>query len=142
MEALIWFWLAAALIFIIIEIFAPGFIFACFVVGSLAGAATAFFAPESYLTQGAVFAVVSIILIPATRPLAAKITKEAPIQSNMDGLIENIGVVKKAVSEVKGLIKVEGQVWQARSEQDIEPGKKVKILSVDGTKLNVKEITE
>lgn len=142
MEALLWFWLAAALIFVIVEIFAPGFIFACFVVGSLAGAATAFFAPESYLTQGGVFAVVSLLLIPMTRPLVAKVTKEAPIKSNMDGLIENIGVVKKVVSDLNGLIKVDGQIWQARSDKEIEPGRKVKILSVDGTKLNVQEIVE
>lgn len=142
METLLWFWLAAALIFVMIEIFAPGFIFACFVVGSLAGAATAFFAPDSYLIQGTVFAVVSIILIPATRPLVARITKKSPILSNMDGLIENIGIVKKTVSEVKGLIKIDGQIWQARSEKEIEPGRKVKILSVDGTKMNVREIVE
>jgi membrane protein implicated in regulation of membrane protease activity len=138
MEPVVWVWLALAIIFIVIEIFAPGFIFACFVVGSVAGGVTALFT-DSYIVQGLVFAVVSLGLIPLTRPLAAKITKTPPIISNVDGLVGRVAVVKNEVSETAGQIIVDDQVWQARSESIIAIDTKVKILSVEGAKLKVEK---
>ncbi len=138
MDKVVWVWLAAAVIFIVVEIFAPGFVFACFVVGAIAAGITALFT-DSLVIQGAVFAVVSLILIPLTRPLANKITKPSPVLSNVDGLIDKIGVVKKEVSETAGQILVDGQVWQARAETTIAVDEKVKVLSVEGNKLNVEK---
>jgi len=138
MDPAIWVWLAAAIIFVMLEIFTPGFIFACFVVGAVGGAVTSVFT-DSYIIQCAVFAVVSIALIPLTRPLARKITKPSPVISNVDGLIGKIGTVTKEVSDMAGQIVVDDQVWQARAETVIPPDKKVKIVAVEGAKLKVTE---
>lgn len=138
MSVSIWVWLAAAILFIIIEIFAPGFIFACFVVGSIAAGVTAAFT-DSLIAQGAVFAVVSIGLIPVTRPLANKITKPSPVTSNVDGLIGKTGVVKKEVSDVGGQILIDGQIWQARADKIIPVDSKVKVTRVEGAKFFVEE---
>lgn len=138
MEMAIWVWLALAFIFVIIEVFAPGFIFACFVAGSIAGGITSLFS-ESLVLQAVIFAVVSLILIPLTRPLAAKITKPSPVDSNVDALIGQTGIVKKVVSSVEGQITVDNQVWQARCDNEISVGKKIKVLEVNGTKLLVEE---
>ncbi|MCK5124804.1 MAG: NfeD family protein [candidate division Zixibacteria bacterium] len=134
----VWVWLAAAILFVVIEIFAPGFIFACFVIGSIAAGVTTVFT-DSLLIQGAVFAVVSIGLIPVTRPLANKITKPSPIISNVDGFIGKIGIVKKEVSEVHGQILIEGQIWQARAENTFPIDAKVKVIKVEGAKFFVEE---
>jgi membrane protein implicated in regulation of membrane protease activity len=138
MEKIVWVWLAAAVIFIVVEIFAPGFIFACFVVGSIAAGITALFT-DSYLIQGAVFAVVSLVLIPLTRPLANKITKPSPELSNVDRLIGRTGHVKNEVSETAGQVVVDGQVWQARAKNVIAVDRKIKVLSIEGARLNVEE---
>ena len=138
MEKVAWVWLAAAVIFIVIEIFAPGFIFACFVVGSIAAGITALFT-DSYVIQGIVFAVVSLILIPLTRPLANKITKPSPVLSNVDGLIGKAGYVKKEVSETAGQIEIEGQVWQSRAKNVVAKGQKVRVVSIEGNRLFVEE---
>lgn len=138
MSVSIWVWLAAAILFVIIEIFAPGFIFACFVVGSIAAGVTAAFT-DSLITQGAVFAVVSIGLIPITRPLANKITKPSPATSNVDRLIGKTGVVKKEVSELAGQILIDGQIWQARAEKTIPTESKVKVTRIEGAKFFVEE---
>lgn len=138
MEKAVWVWLAAAIVFVALEIFTPAFIFACFVVGALAAGATTFIT-DSLVIQGLVFAVVSIILIPLTRPLAKKITKPSPVITNVDGLIGKTGYVKKEVSDTAGQVIVDDQVWQARSEKVIPVDKKVKILSVAGAKLKVEE---
>ncbi len=138
MDKAVWVWLAAAIVFVALEIFTPAFIFACFVVGALAAGVTTFIT-DSFVIQGAVFAVVSIILIPLTRPLARKITKPSPVTSNVDGFIGKFGYVKNEVSDTAGQITVDDQVWQARSDKVIAAGKKVKILSVAGAKLKVEE---
>ena len=139
MDKAVWVWVAAAIVFVALEIFTPAFIFACFVVGALAAGATTFFT-DSFVIQGLVFAVVSIILIPLTRPLARKITKPSPVTSNVDGFIGKFGYVKKEVSDKAGQILIEDQVWQARSEKTIAVDKKVKIISVEGAKLKVEEV--
>lgn len=139
MQTVVWVWLAAALIFVVIEIFAPGFIFACFVVGAIAAGATALIS-DSYVLQGAVFAVVSIVLIPLTRPLANKITKPSPVTSNVGGLVGKVGYVKNAVTDTSGQVVVDDQVWQARADTRIPADRKVKVLSVNGAKLKVEEI--
>jgi len=139
MQTVVWVWLAAALIFVVIEIFAPGFIFACFVVGAIAAGATALIS-DSYVLQGAVFAVISIVLIPLTRPLANRITKPSPVLSNVGGLIGKIGYVKNEVTDTSGQVVVDDQVWQARSDTMIPADRKIKVLSVEGAKLKVEEI--
>ncbi len=138
MEPVFFVWLALAVIFIIFEIFAPGFIFACFVVGAAAAGITSLVV-DSYVLQGAVFAVVSLVLIPLTRPLAARITKPSPVASNMDALIGKTGQVKKEVSPQGGQVVVDDQVWQARAETTIPIDHMVTIVASEGTKLKVKE---
>lgn len=135
----LWIWLAAALIFVVMEVFTPGFIFACFVAGAIAAGVTSLIT-DSYIIQGAVFAVVSVGLIPLTRGLASRITKPAPVLSNVDGLIGKIGIVKNDVSATAGQIVVDDQVWQARSETDVAVGAKVRIRSIEGAKVIVEKM--
>lgn len=139
MYTALWVWLAAALIFVVLEVFTPGFIFACFVVGSVAAGVTSLLT-DSYLIQGAVFGVVSLVLIPLTRRFAAKITKPAPVATNMDALIGKTAVVKNEVSSTAGQVVVDDQVWQARGETTIAVGDRVRILSVEGAKVKVQRI--
>jgi membrane protein implicated in regulation of membrane protease activity len=139
MSTALWIWLALAVIFVILEIFAPGFIFACFVAGSVAAGLTSLIT-DSYIIQGIVFAVVSLIIIYLTRPLAQKITRPSPVNSNVDALIGRVGIVKNDVSMMEGQVTVDEQVWQARSEIEIAAGKKIKVLAVEGAKLRVEEI--
>ena len=116
MPTMFWLWLAAAVIFLIIEIGTPVLVFACFVVGSAGAAVTATFYPESYLLQGGVFAVISMILIPLTRPLARRVTRHASKQKvNVDAMVGQTGIVIRQIipSEDAGQVRVEGQVWRA-----------------------------
>ena len=138
MSPAIWVWLALAIIFVVIEIYAPGFIFACFVIGAIGAGITALLT-DAYIVQIIVFAVVSVILIPLTRPLAAKITKPSPVLSNVDGLVGKVGYVKNEVTDTAGQIIIEDQVWQARSKTPITVNKKVRIVGVEGARLNVEE---
>lgn len=138
MPTIFWLWLAAAVIFLIIEIGTPSLVSACFVVGSVGAAVTSWLG-GSYLIQLAVFAGISIILIPATRPLARKITKPSPQPTNVDAMIGKSGVVLEKIdpSTDSGQVRVEGQVWRAKANEIINEGAKIKVLSVVGARLNV-----
>lgn len=143
MPTIFWLWLAAAVIFLIIEITTPSLVFACFVVGAIGSAVTSTMT-ESYLIQTAVFAVISIILIPLTRPLAKKITKPSPQVTNVDAMIGKTGVVVKSIdpSADVGQVRVEGQVWQAIAEESINEGTKIKVDRVTGARLHVLRIED
>jgi len=140
-----WLWMAAAVIFLIIEIGSPVLVFACFVVGSIGAAIASNFYPESYLLQGSIFAITSIVLIPLTRPLAKRVTRNASKQkSNVDAMIGQTGLVIRQVLPLEdtGQVRVDGQVWLAQADETIDEGAKVLVESVSGAKLHVTKIDE
>jgi inner membrane protein len=143
MPTIFWLWLAAALVFLIIEITTPTLVFACFTVGSI-GAAVASTMTDSYLIQTAVFAVISIILIPLTRNLAKKITKDSPQKTNVDAMVGRPGLVIKKIDPALdvGQVRVDGQVWQAVAEEAIDVDIKIKVDSVMGARLYVSKADE
>jgi len=143
MPTIFWLWLAAAVIFLIVEIGTPTLVFACFVVGAV-GAAVASTMTESYLYQAAIFAVTSMILIPLTRPLARKITKPSPQPTNVDAMIGQIGIVTKKIDPVSdvGQVRVDGQVWQAVCPEHLVEGTRIKVEKVIGARLHVTKVEE
>nr|MBN2277800.1 NfeD family protein [candidate division Zixibacteria bacterium] len=138
MPTIFWLWLAAAVIFLIIELGTPSLVFACFTAGSIGAAITALIT-DNYLVQAAVFAGISIILIPLTRPLARKITKPSPQPTNADAMIGRPGVVTKKIDPAHdiGQVRVDGQVWQALADDVIDEGVKIKVNKVIGARLQV-----
>jgi membrane protein implicated in regulation of membrane protease activity len=138
MPTIFWLWLAAGVIFLIIEIITPTLVFACFVAGS-AGAAVSSTMTDSYLIQAAVFALISMILIPLTRPLAKRITKPSPQATNIDAVIGRPGVVIKKIDSARdvGQVRVDGQVWQAVAGEVIDEGESIHVDEVKGARLYV-----
>ena len=140
MPGIVWIWLAAVVIFLILELMTPTLIFACFVVGSLVSGAVGFFYPENYYLQIGVFVGISVILLPLTRTLAKKITRESPQKSNVDALIGKVGLVTKAIDpDLGGQVRLEGEVWMATANEGIEVDSKVTVTSVSGTKVHVEK---
>ncbi len=143
MPTIFWLWLAAALIFLIVELTTPTLVFACFVVGAIGAAVTSTMS-DSYLIQTAVFAIISVILIPLTRNLAKKITKESPQKTNVDAMVGRPGVVTKKIDPALdvGQVRVDGQVWQAVAEEVIDADVRIKVDSIKGARLYVSKLEE
>lgn len=138
MPSIVWIWLAAVVVFLILELMTPTLIFACFVVGSLVAGIYSAFSPEGYYMQSGIFLAVSVILLPLTRTLAKRITKPSPQASNVDALIGKVGMVTKAIDpDLSGQVRLEGETWVATSEEPIELNEKVVVTSVSGTKVHV-----
>ena len=141
METMFWIWLAAAVVFLILELATPTLIFACFVAGSIASGVFSFFYPEAYYWQIGIFLIISTVLLPLTRALAKKITRESPQKSNVDALIGKVALVTKAIDpDLGGQVQIEGEIWVANADEAIEENAKVKVVSFSGTKAHVERI--
>lgn len=140
MPNIVWIWLAALVIFLILELMIPTLIFGCFVIGSLIAGLYGYFYPDAYYSQIGIFIAISVVLIPLTRTLAKKITKESPTKSNVDALIGKVGLVTKPIDpDVGGQVRIEGEVWVALADERIEQNDKVTVTSVKGTRLHVQK---
>ena len=131
-------WLILAGIFVIAEIATVGFLIFWLSLGSLCAMITSFFT-DNIIIQTAVFVVTSALFIFFTRPLAKKLDKtDNPLVTNAFSIIGKKAIVVKEINPTLGVgqIKVDGQVWSAKSngEEIISEGTEVSILSIDGVK--------
>ena len=141
MPSIVWIWLAAFVIFLIVEIATPSMFFVGFAVSALLTGGVAFFAPEAYYWQIGIFIFISVILVPFTRKFANRITKDSPSESNIDAMIGKVAIVTQAIDpDTGGMIKYEGETWRATANESIPSQAKVKIISISGTKVYVEKI--
>lgn len=141
MSTMFWIWMAAAGIFLIIELMTPTLLAICFVVGAIVAGIVAQFWPEAYYWQLAIFAVLSSLFIPFTRRFARKISTEAPELSNVDRMIDQVALVTAAIDpDLGGKVLFEGETWIAKADTAIEKNVKVRIKSVSGTKVIVEPL--
>ena len=135
-------WLILIGVFAVAEIITPGFLVIWLSAGSFCGMITSFFT-DDIVIQTAVFVISSAIFIFFTRPLAKKLnSKEKNVVTNALAIVGKKGIVLQDINPTMGVgqIKVDGQVWSAKSEgQEIIPkDTEVFILAIDGVKAVVK----
>ena len=141
---MVWIWVALLALFIIIEASTAQLLTIWFAVGSLAALITTFIT-DNIVIQVIVFVVVSAIALAITRPLVKKMTKTQKQPTNADMYIGKDAVVTEDINnlEAKGLVKVGGSVWTARTEVDnytIPAGAHVTVIKIEGVKLIVRPI--
>jgi membrane protein implicated in regulation of membrane protease activity len=109
--------------------------FGMFAVGAVAAAVVAGVG-GGITAQVLVFVVVSIALIAVVRPIANRNAKQRPeLRSGVDALKGRQAVVLERVDENGGRIKLNGEIWSARSldtGQVFEPGQKVDVAEIQG----------
>ena len=136
-------WLIASGIFFICEIITVGFLVFWLGVGALIAMIVSLFT-SNIIVQMSVFVISSGLLIFATRPLVNKISKKDVVPTNVYSLIEKKAIVTEDINWVtgKGLIKFEGEVWSAKSKEqvNIPVGSEVEIVSIEGVKAFVKPL--
>jgi len=143
MTTMFWIWMAAVIVFLILELLTPTLVFACFTAGALVAGVYSHFRPHSYYWQFGLFIAVSLVLLPLTRSLAKKITHPSPQKTNVDALIGQVALVTKAIdADLGGQVRVEGEVWLAQAQENIPENAKVRIVGVSGTKLHVEKIEQ
>lgn len=134
-------WLVLAGIFFIGEIATAGFLLFWLGVGAVLALMVSLVF-DSLVAQIAVFAITSTILIIFTKPMVKKFVEKEKIPTNIDSIIGKKGIVIKKIDTIEsiGQVKVNGEVWSAKSENDVEIEKdtEVEIVEIVGVKLVVK----
>ena len=135
-------WMIIFLILIFIELVTVNLVTIWFAIGALAAFVLSFWV-DNILIQIGVFIVVSAISLLCTKKIVNRIRGSKVEATNLDRVIGKIGVVTSEITKLEpGEVKVDGKKWSAVSTKKISEGSKVEILSIDGVKLNVKEIKE
>ena len=136
------FWLIAAGVFFIIEMATIGFLVFWFGIGALLAMATSFIT-DNILIQALVFIITSTLFLIFTKPLVDKFIKiPKEVKTNAYSIIGKKGIVISKINNIEGVgqIKIDGEVWSAKSatDEDIPENTEVEIVEIDGVKAVVK----
>src|ERR1044072_7094958 len=137
-------WLIAAVVFGIGEIATLGFFLAPFAGGALVAAIVSG-AGGGALVSWAGFLIVSVPLLAARRPIARSHRRQPPLlRTGTAALVGRSGTVLERIANDEGLgsVRIDGEVWTARSYDDdevIEAGRKVQIVEIRGATAFVTE---
>ena len=135
-------WMIIFLVLVFIELITVSLVTIWFAIGALVAFILSYFT-DNVMLQIGVFIVVSIISLILTRKIVGKLRGGNIEATNLDRVIGKIGLVTEEITKLEpGEVKVDGKKWTAVSSKKINVGSKVEILSIDGVKLNVKEVKE
>ena len=129
-----WIWLALTIIFTIIEALTFGLTTIWFAIAALVMMFVSFL-PIPFVYQIIIFLVISSALLVFTRPIAVKKFKTGKVKTNVDSLEGKHALVTMKIGEFdKGEVKVNGQIWSARSEENtvISEGTKCVVVRIEG----------
>ena len=135
-------WMIIFIALVLLELATVNLVSIWFALGALATFVLSIWV-DNATWQIALFVLVSFISLLLTRSFVNKIRGGKVVPTNLDRVIGQIGLVTEEINKLEpGEVKVDGKRWSAVSSKKIKVGSKVEILSIDGVKLNVKEIKE
>jgi membrane protein implicated in regulation of membrane protease activity len=128
-------WLIAGVLLAVAELFTLDFVLVMLAVGAFAAAAAGLALPP--VAQVLVFAGVSVLGLATVRPAIKKrLHRDAdPAVMGIDAMEGAEAMVIEEVAEGRGMVKIGGELWQARpydSTQVVEPGVQVRVVEVRG----------
>ena len=136
-------WLIVFVVCIIAEIISMGLTTIWFAGGALVAAVVAAIGAPLWL-QITLFAVVSLVLLYFTRPIAVKYFNKDRVKTNAESLVGKQAIVISEIDNLQGIgqVTVGGQEWTARTTQEgitLPVGSVVVIRAISGVKLMVEE---
>jgi membrane protein implicated in regulation of membrane protease activity len=129
-------WLSLAFLLAVAEIVSLDLVLIMLAVGALAGALVSVAAPDLWWLQILVAAGVSAGMLVLIRPsVLARIRAMPGYRSSTDKMVGSTGMATSQIDRGSGEIKVDGQVWSARSfapDVVIEQGTEIEVYEIDG----------
>jgi len=139
-----WIWVALTVIFTVIEALTFGLTTVWFALAALVMVFLSFF-PIPFVFQIIIFLVISACLLIFTRPIAVKKFKTGKEKTNVDSLAGKHALVIKQIGEFeRGEVKINGQIWSARSDDNsvINEGTKCEVVRIEGVQAIVRALDE
>ncbi len=135
-------WLIIFIFLIFVEIATVNLVSIWFAIGAIASCILSIYV-DNLIIQLGCFVITSTICLILTKSIISKIKSHKITPTNLDRVICDIGILKEDIDEFNnGEVKVDGKTWTATSKETLKVGTKVKIVSINGVKLNVKSIKE
>jgi len=138
-------WVILGFLLLIVEMFTPGFVLACFAVACIPPAVMTYFRVFDIRTQLMVFGVSTLLVFFFLRPAVLRFltNRKETRESNADALMGRKGTVVKTISSdgtSGGYVKVEGKTWWSFSPEKLEipEGTRVVVSKVRGASLEVR----
>ena len=132
------FWVAVVVFAVISEAMTTALVAIWFMPSALVAMVLSFFKVPSYV-QVIVFTVLSALFIIFSRVIFGKTLRPKHTPTNADSVIGETAIVTEQVCNIenRGLVRVRGQIWSARSADGtvLEPGEVVCVISIEGVKL-------
>ena len=142
MNLIPFFWLAAAVFFLVVEASTVSMTSVWFAIGAAAALLTCLFT-GSLRAQALVFIVVSALCLLAFRPLAAKLRRKATPTNADRNLGREATVLTPVTAEVPGRVRLDGVDWNARCVTPgdrLESGERCRITEIHSTLLLVEPV--
>lgn len=138
-----WHWWVAAILFVILEIFAPGAVVIWFGASAAFIGLLVFLMPElSWEIQFGLWGALSLAAVIVSR----RYLKKNPIHTDRPTLnkrgSEYVGrtyTLENGIENGWGKLNVDDTTWKVTCSDDLSAGEKVKVTGVDGTVLNVEK---
>lgn len=134
-------WLGIIIVAIIVEASSVSLTSIWFAIGALFAWLLSLVFPNNPGLEIFCFLVVSITLLIFTRPIAMKYLKVGREKTNVNLLVGKLAIVIVDIQPLdnKGQVKVDGQIWSAKTpdNSEIKKDTKVRIKSIQGVKLIV-----
>lgn len=135
-------WIIGGLIIAALEMIVPGFVIIWFGVAAVVTGILALFVRNTYVQLGT-FAVMSGLLVFLAQWISRRITRPEPEPAGANRMPGAVGVVvQKIVPGEVGRVKVTGEEWRAEANVALAPGRRIRVLRVEGTRLIVEPAGE
>ena len=132
------FWIALIVVSVFAEAMTSSLVAIWFMPSAIVATVLAFFNVPIYI-QILVFVIISALFIIFSKTIFTKTLRPVHTPTNADSVIGEQAVVTEQVCNIenRGLVRVRGQIWSARSADDnlLEPGEIVSIIAIEGVKL-------
>ena len=142
MDKMVIIWLAAIVVFVVIEAMTVQLLCIWFAASALVALIFALFKTPEFV-QIIVFVVCTVVLLIFTRPIVRRLMQGQKTPTNADRILGMTAVVIQEINNdiAEGQVKVSNQIWSARSlKGNIFPvDTKVIVDSIEGVKAIVKE---
>ncbi|MBQ8647581.1 MAG: NfeD family protein [Oscillospiraceae bacterium] len=130
-------WLALAIVLAVVEASTFNLVSIWFAVGAVGGLAASWLG-AGFTVQLAVFAVVSLITLVATRPLVGRLKPRDTVGTSADSNLGRTGLVIAPIRpDQPGRVRVDGVDWRAESALPLEEGELCRVIAVGATTLTV-----
>ena len=132
-------WFAIIILAAVVEIMTMDLSSVWFSVGAFFSLIVGIFT-DNWIIQIIVFIVASSLLLISVRPIFKNHLKKNEVKTNADSLVGKTAICTKAIkNEERGEVRIEGKIWTAISNEDIEVDEKVTVLAIKGVKLVVRK---